>query len=322
MHKVKPIQEALCIRVPKVFDWVTRQVDIDRTFTGLGGLAELDFDCNNGFTPDADPCLLFNANGNLINSCNQLNVNCIITNASGNPVNPEAPGAIICKELTDPNNRQSISTAFNGEAVTLQKVKVLKKGFFILQVSNGNGVVCTSAPQSFTAVETFFLCAPKGTRLQCEISDFQCDAFLSCQENGTFSQLVVHMNMCQNIQMEAQVKLQVSANFCLPRQEFPFDCPAPPVPPQCPEIFPIRDIRDIKCKVCKPQFVSFGPNQSVTQINSLTPAGIANVTLETIGGENGVRVHCKNLGTATAVITVKNNQTGRTRNVTLRITCT
>ncbi|OLO35867.1 hypothetical protein BTR23_16085 [Alkalihalophilus pseudofirmus] len=323
MNKISPIQEELCIRVPKVYDWVTRQADIEKTFKGTQGLADLEFECNNGFTPEADPCFILNGandHNNLGVNCDHLNVDCIITDAFGHPVDPEAPGGIICKEITDPRNRESVSVNLDGESTTLQKVKVLKKGFFVIRVSNGNEIICTSAPQSFSTVEKFFLCAPPGTKLQCEISHFQCEAVLCCREDDTFSQLVVHINMCQNIQMEAQVKLQITADFCQPRQEIPFDCPAPQIPQQC--FFPISDIRDISGKVCKPQFVSFGPNQSVTQVISITPIGIANVTLETIGGERGIRVHCIAAGTTTAVVTVRNDQTGQTRNVTLRISCT
>ncbi|WP_209125414.1 hypothetical protein [Alkalihalobacillus sp. BA299] len=327
MNKIRPISEALCIKVPKVFDWVTRQVDFSRMYNGTTGLSDLNFECNGVTGIFADPCEFFNGTSNSINNigivCNSLNVECIITDSFGNPINPEKPGAILCQELTDPNNRTNFNFELpDGNSVTLQKVKVLKKGFFVIRISNGNGVVCTSDPQSFSIAEKFFLCAPQGTRVQCEISDFQCEAILCCNADGTFNQIDVHINMCQNIQMEAFVKLAITADFCQPRQEIPFQCPPLQVPPQCPEIFPISDIRDVRGKVCKPVFVSFGPNQTVTQINSVTPIGIANVTLETRNGEAGVRVHCKKPGSATAVITVRNNQTGRTRSVTLRIECT
>ncbi len=246
--KISPIQgcqETLCIKVPKVYDWVTRQADFFRSFNGTNGLGELNFECNGVTGLAADPCELLNGNGNGNNNgiiCNNLNVECIITDSFGNPVNPEEPGAILCQELTDPRNRESFEfTIPNGvtpDTVTLQKVKVLKKGFFVIQVSNGNGVVCTSDVQSFATVEKFFLCAPPGTFLQCEITDFQCDATLCCNPDGTFNQVDVHINMCQNIQMEATVKLEITADFCQPRQELPFECPPLQVPPQCPEVFP------------------------------------------------------------------------------------
>ncbi|OLO35934.1 hypothetical protein BTR23_16100 [Alkalihalophilus pseudofirmus] len=242
--KISPIggcQETLCIKVPKVYDWVTRQADIFRTFNRQTGLDDLDFECTNGFTPEADPCLILNGgNGNstLGINCDNLNVECIITDAFGNPVDPEADNGIICKEITDPRNRESFEFTLNGETVTLQKVKVLKKGFFRIQVSNGNGVVCISAPQSFATVEKFYLCAPRGTTLQCHITDFQCEAVLCCRDDGTFEQVDVSINMCQNIQMEAIVKLEITADFCQPRQEIPFECPPLQVPPQCPEVFP------------------------------------------------------------------------------------
>ncbi|MDE5412688.1 hypothetical protein [Alkalihalobacterium chitinilyticum] len=243
--KVNPIrggQETLCIKVPKVYDWVTRQADIHRSFNGLIGLDELNFECKDGYIPDADPCLILDCHkgdSKLGIDCHTLNVECIITDAAGKPVDPEAPGGLICKEITDPRNRESFEfTLPTGDTVTLQKVKVLKKGFFIIKVSNGKGGVCYSDPQPFATVEKFFLCAPTGTKLQCEITDFQCEAVLCCNDDGTFNQVEVAISMCQNIQMEALVKLEITADFCQPRQEIPFECPPLPVPPQCPDVFP------------------------------------------------------------------------------------
>ncbi|WP_216828220.1 BMQ_0737 family morphogenetic spore coat protein [Alkalihalobacterium elongatum] len=325
MNKSSPISEALCIRVPKVYDWVTRQVDFSRMYNGTKGLRELNFKCNGFSEVFTDPCHFFNdiCNDTVGIVCNNLTIDCIITDSFGNPINPEEPGAILCQELTEPRNRTDINFELpNGNTITLQKVKVLKKGFYVIQISNGNRVVCISDPQPFSITESFFLCAPQGSKVQCEITNLQCEAIQCCNSDGSFNQIDVHISMCQNIQMEAFVKLAITADFCQPRQEIPFECPSPLVPPQCPNIFPISDVRDIQGKVCKPVFVSFGPNQTVTQINSVSPTGIAKVTLETRNREDGVRVHCKNPGNATAVLTVRNNQTNQIRNVTLRIICT
>lgn len=52
-------QETLCIKVNKVYDWVTRQVDVPLLAFNASDLATgtIEFDCENGgVTPDTDPC--------------------------------------------------------------------------------------------------------------------------------------------------------------------------------------------------------------------------------------------------------------------------
>ncbi|OLO35869.1 hypothetical protein BTR23_16095 [Alkalihalophilus pseudofirmus] len=226
-------QETLCIKVPKVYDWVTRQVDVPlQAFTGEKGLKQLNFNGN-----CSDPCL------DLANM-GAMSIKCILTDSLGNPVDPLEHGSILCTEIPQTHGRHEVEiTLPDGEVVTLQKVKVLKKGYFVVQVANAAGtLVYTSKPQHFAVAEKFFLCAPEGTHLQCEITDFECDAHLICGEDEAgdpvFQQIDVSINMCQNVQMEALVKLEITAGFCQPRQELPFECPPLHVPPQCPEIFP------------------------------------------------------------------------------------
>ncbi|OIJ10618.1 hypothetical protein BKP37_17735 [Anaerobacillus alkalilacustris] len=231
MKSIKGRQETLCIKVPKVYDWVTRQVDVPvQSFTGEQGLLDLNFD---GPTPGGvNPCAELAGGG-------ALTVECIITDDQGNPVDPLAPHSILCTEIPQIGGRQSVS--FNlpdGETITLQKVKVLKKGHFVVRVSNAQGKSLTSEPKPFAVAEKFYLCAPEGTFLQCEITDFECDSNIICGNNNEFRQIDVSINMCQNVQMEATVKLEITADFCHPRPEIPFDCPPLSFPPQCPEIFP------------------------------------------------------------------------------------
>ncbi|OLO35868.1 hypothetical protein BTR23_16090 [Alkalihalophilus pseudofirmus] len=236
---IKGGKETLCIKVPKVYDWVTRQADVPlQSFTGPEALKKLNFSCNGHDC--VDPCAALADMG-------ALTIECILTDSEGNPVNPLTPGAILCKEIPQHHGRQDVElTLHNGEIITLQRVKVLKKGYYIVQIKNAAGtIVCTSDPQHFAVAEKFFLCAPEGTYLQCEITDFECDVNLICKEDEegdpVFQQIDVSINMCQNIQMEAIVKLEISADFCQPRPEVPFTCPPLSFPPQCPEIFPVPD---------------------------------------------------------------------------------
>ncbi len=230
---LKGSQHTLCIKVPKVYDWVTRQVDVPvQSFIGVNGLVTLDFEGPTGII--VDPCAELDEDG-------PLTIECIITDEKGNPVNPLAPSAILCTEIPQRGGRQNIIFLMpNGEKITLQKVKILKKGYFVVRVSNARGKYLTSVAQPFAVTEKFFLCAPEGTFLQCEITDFDCDATIICSDTE-FIQLDVSINLCQNVQMEAIVKLQVAADFCQPRREITFNCPPLYVPPQCPDIFPVND---------------------------------------------------------------------------------
>ncbi|PWW31901.1 hypothetical protein DFO73_101159 [Cytobacillus oceanisediminis] len=234
-------QETLCIKVNKVYDWVTRQADVPLIALNAVDLGEsLFFDCPGGVTPTPggsdDPCAFLGGN---------VTVECFPTDELGTPIDPLAPGAILCQEIPQPEGRATGQFQLpDGSTVTLQKVKVLKKGFVVVRVSNPQGETCTSNPIPWAVSEKFFLCAPPGTFLQCEITDFECDANLICRPAPTpgagfvFQQLDISINLCQNVQMEALVKLEITADFCQPRPDMPFVCPPLAFPPQCPTVFP------------------------------------------------------------------------------------
>ena len=224
-------QENLCIRVDKIYDWVTRQVDIGPlSFTGLSGLEALQFECNGATGLLEDPCDFLNGNNN------NLVVTCFFTDEEGVPIDPLKPGTITCEEI---GARQDVNVTLpSGQTITLQRVKVLIKGFVVVKISNAQGTLsCTSGPIEFTRVEKFTLCAPPGTTLVCDFSEADCDANLMCS-NSTFQQLDISITLCANVQMEAKVKLEIVGEFCRPRQEIDFACPPLAFPPQCPAIFP------------------------------------------------------------------------------------
>jgi hypothetical protein len=226
--------ENLCIRVPKVYDWVSRQVDLPLiNFVGKKGLAQLNFDCEGVTGGKDDPC----------KSLGRHTVTrCFLSDSEGNPIDSLASPAVEIKEIVQPDGRLNVtSTLPNGDRVTLQKVKVLVKGFFVIEVSDAQGDVCLSDPQPFAVAQTFFLCAPPGTEVVGDITFFECDAHLICDDDD-FQQLDVSLTFCLDVQMEATVKVEVEGRFCRPRQELPVTiCDVRQFPPQCPEIFPAED---------------------------------------------------------------------------------
>jgi hypothetical protein len=232
-NELDNLLETLCIRVPKVYDWVNRQVDIPLlTFMGPAGLAQLGFDCEGVTGGVEDPCAVLGDSA--------FTVNCFVTDSLGNPVDPTVEGSLVCTEIIQPGGRLEITATLpDGETVTLQKVKALVKGFVVVEVSDLQGnTTCTSDPIPFATAQTFFLCAPEGTELNCHVSFFECDANLMCT-NGTFQQLDVSITICLDAQMEANVKLEIEGKFCSPRAELVAGvCPINKFPPQCPAIFP------------------------------------------------------------------------------------
>jgi hypothetical protein len=226
-------KENVCINVPKVYDWVTRQVDLPLiSFTG-DQLNDVNFDCD-GTTPFGNLCDTL---------CEPFVVNCFVSNAAGQPVDPLKHGAIFCQEIVQPNGRHQVDVTLpSGETVTLEKVKVLVKGHVVVNVVDAEGTECTSEPIPFATAQTLFLCAPEGTELNCHISFFECDADLICTDQ--FEQLDVSITLCVEVQMEANVKLEIEAKICRPREELPISgivCPERKFPPQCPEIFPAHN---------------------------------------------------------------------------------
>lgn len=212
-------KHSVCISARKVYDWVTRQVDvplITLTNTELENL----FECaNNGFSPPDDLRTFLEAFPNCVTECEIISIN--------------------CQEIIQPGGRQQISVKLqSGEEITLEKVKILVNGTIRVFIRENDTLLCRSDEIPFTAVQTFFLCAPENTDVVCRITYSQCDSDLTC--TPTVQQLNISILLCLDVQTEADVNLEIEAEFCKPRKELPIDNIVCPVdfPPQCPNIFP------------------------------------------------------------------------------------
>lgn len=165
-------------------------------------------------------------------------IKCFLSDSNGNRLDPLAEGSILCSEIPQIGGRKDVIVSLpNGKTVTLQKVKVLKKGFIVVEVSGRNITMLTS-PITFQVVETLFLCAPDGTSLHCEITDFECDASIICDVNQNFQQLDLLISICQSIHTEAEIKLEIEGVLCEPRRDISTSCPSQRIPSQCSEVFP------------------------------------------------------------------------------------
>jgi len=229
------IVENLCIRVPKVYDWVKRQVDLP--LLSYTNVRDLGFDCEGATGSNDDPCAVLE---------DPFNVEVLLTNEFGEPTKD-----VEVSEIKQPHGRTPVEVTLpNGDTITLYKVKVLVKGFFTVEITDRMGHVCVSDAKPFATAQTFFLCAPKGTKLNGKVTTIDGeigDASLICV-GGRFAQLDVSISFCLDVQMEAEVKIEVEGRFCTPRSELPINsCDTVHIPPQCPELFPAHQSDDDFC---------------------------------------------------------------------------
>ncbi|SDB82910.1 hypothetical protein [Shouchella lonarensis] len=216
-------KHSVCISVPKVFDWVTRQVDLPTISFREPELTDI-FPCDE--TPGESLCDFLEDFPGYTTRCRVLEE------------------SLLTREVTDPACRVQVNVCLpNGKEVCLEKVKVLAKGLLEVDILDSTGdVICTSDPIEFATIQTFYLCAPKDTLVDAFISAGQCDAEIVCDD--TFAQLDISFSFCLDIHVYADVRLEVEAAYCKPRNEFPVTdivCRDNKFPPQCPVVFPGSD---------------------------------------------------------------------------------
>lgn len=147
-----------------------------------------------------------------------------------------------------PNNIQREDMPYclpNGKEITLQEVALQKTITVAAQVrvTRVNDMVDTfeaiSEPISIDC-ESVIMCAPEGTDVDCMILDSSlCRVSNLERDTGLTATGTVSLLICQGIQSNAMVKLEVLARFCQPRKEIKIPvCKTPIVPKQCDAIFP------------------------------------------------------------------------------------
>lgn len=154
----------------------------------------------------------------------KLNSKCFLSDSCGNPIQLNDEHSIICKEVSDPKNRETITIMMpNKEKVQLQKVEILKKGFVTVLLHDGH-CIHKKCIIPFAEIETFFLCAPNKTKIECKMTSFKCQSFTvplgvnDCDEINY--KLIVKVDICQSVLVSEKVKLEVAALlFDTPRTE-------------------------------------------------------------------------------------------------------
>jgi hypothetical protein len=113
-----------------------------------------------------------------------------------------------------------------------------------------NGAALCDFPVPVSFVDDFILCNPPGTTIVPNIFDLTCNVLLN-QMLGNM--LMIDVVMCKEVQVEAEVKLEVQAKFCGPRPTLPpqpieVQCPPILFPQQCPSFFPAGITRNCTCQ--------------------------------------------------------------------------
>ncbi|RXY99450.1 hypothetical protein DMO16_07045 [Fictibacillus sp. S7] len=220
-----------CIRVQKVYDWltdtfsVTKQVSfnpeqIRRIEEALADPARrpLRLTCQTPVTPPVFPL-----NGDETMAATET---------------------FMCEQVGE---KRDVTVSLNGSFVEAQLVELLFTSEVEVAVVDRNGKVVTCVRTDASVLEPFVLCYPDGTDLFCRITRILCKiptgtVILNSPAPRSFT---VTITFCVDIQIEAEVKLEVLAKFCAPRnndlsaeENETFACPEVVFPAQCPDIFP------------------------------------------------------------------------------------
>lgn len=137
---------------------------------------------------------------------------------------------------------------------------------------NGEEICNFIVPVSF--IDDVLLCHPDGTEVVCDIFDIQCNVIVDAMLGNM---VMIDIIMCKDIQVEAEVKLEVEAKFCGPRDaiaipDLPLQCPFPTFPEQCPTMFPVEN--------CECQGSASIDDTTTVLFNGTQATG--NLTLETV----------------------------------------
>ncbi len=150
---------------------------------------------------------------------------------------------VYCEQVGE---RQDVKVPVNGGFADAQLVDLLFTAEIDVAVVDRHGKEVTSLSCNASVYEPFVLCAPEGTELFCKITKVICRI-----PSGTLllnspcpQSFCLQVTFCVDIQVEAEVKLEVLAKFCSPRDndiqvpEIGEQCPEITFPEQCPDIFP------------------------------------------------------------------------------------
>lgn len=137
--------------------------------------------------------------------------------------------------------RENFVVTVGTTPVTLQRVVIKKTGTYevtIFDTSVVPNIVHCTFTKTFVRFEKVLLCAPPGTSVSCNIIPSATTIEVLDVIDNTF--VNVDINICQDIQVTAVVKMIIEAELCQPRADIPISGGPCTVtfPQQCPDVFP------------------------------------------------------------------------------------
>ncbi|WP_141603601.1 hypothetical protein [Terrilactibacillus laevilacticus] len=221
-----------CIRVPKVYDWVTDSLTVKKELRFTDEQLE-DIKC-------------------ALDDPSRRPLRIVVTTPTVPPLFPISGSDssslkdkhFFCEQVGD---KRDVTVPISGEFVDAELVDLLFTANVIIKVVDRHGEVVTKIKTDVTALESFVLCYPDGTDLFCRVSKI-----FSKLSSGSLilnapgpSRVKFEVTFCVDVQVEAEVKLEVLAKFCAPRgndiepiENPDGNCPPIEFPKQCPDIFP------------------------------------------------------------------------------------
>jgi hypothetical protein len=250
-----------CIRVQKVYDWIVA-TNRDRNKVAI---------------PDTCRAAVDAA----LAAGNALRIECIEPDVPPTfPLIPKpqptpAPGSgFRCDVISI---RRPVTVNVNGRLVEAAVVRVLfTVTLTIVVIDETTGVELCRFPVIVRFDDEFVLCVPEPLgreNILCRITAIDCTPTMNVLLGDMIE---LEVTICKEIQVEAEVKLEVLAKFCQPRPIIPippernFQCPPFNFPPQCPDLFPVAncDCQATANVLAMSTPVTFGPAPTATDVGT------------------------------------------------------
>lgn len=153
-----------------------------------------------------------------------------------------------CEQFGETRN---VVVPIGGEFVNAQQVDLLLNAEVEIEVIDRHGDFVTEASVDIASLDSIVLCHPHGTELMCRLREVLAEITSgTVLLNGeTPCSFFLNVTFCVDVQVEAEVKLEILAKFASPRENnleavesASTKCPAVHFPEQCPDIFPVNTV--------------------------------------------------------------------------------
>jgi len=211
VRQAEPTNE--CINVQKVYDWVMINADEIKTIP----IPQVNLD--------------------LINTALGIGAQLQVTGAI------TLPGGIVTSIVSIIRRLVEI----NGVEVEVGCAQILKTVTFtitVTDISTAIPTIITTFPATTQLIERAGICFPQPFTADNVAIHVRSAMTLSLSDVPIDGNFMFEVVVCQDLQVETQVKLEVLARFCEPRNNTivcgtGIICEPPTFPPQCPQIFPV-----------------------------------------------------------------------------------